>query len=93
MRRAAKVDDNQADIVDALRKIDGVTVRSTAMVGDGFPDICVGFRGKSFNFELKDPSKPPSKRKLTKDQQKFHKEWTGHVHVAETVKDIIDVIQ
>ena len=92
MRRAARVDDNQAEIVAALREIPGVTVKSLAAVGDGMPDILCGYRGKTFLFEIKCPDKPNRDRQLTKKQAKFHKEWTGQVHVVETVRDIIDVI-
>ena len=55
-RRAGKykrIDANQPEIVDGLRRI-GATVRSTATIGIGFPDICVGFRGKNYLFEIKD---------------------------------------
>ena len=93
MRRAARVDDNQAEIVAALRQIPGVTVKSLAAVGDGFPDICVGYRTVNHFFEIKDPSKPLSDRQLTPKQKKFHKEWKGKVHIAETVMDIVNVIQ
>ena len=88
-----RVDDNHAEIVAALREIDGVTVHSTAVVGDGFPDICVGYRNRTFIFEIKDPEKPPSERKLTPKQVIFHGGWRGQVHVIETVREIINVIQ
>ena len=92
MRRAARVDENQAEIVAALREIPGVTVRSLAAVGDGFPDISVGYRTVNYFFEIKNPSKPKRDRRLKPKQKKFREEWTGQVHIAETIKDIIDVI-
>lgn len=39
-RRAAKIDGNQSEIVDAYRA-HGYLVKSTAMVGEGFPDLIV----------------------------------------------------
>ena len=42
MRQAAKVDDNQAAIVEALRSL-GASVESLAAVGKGVPDLLVGF--------------------------------------------------
>jgi hypothetical protein len=42
MRRAAKVDRNQPEIVSALRKV-GADVVSLAAVGDGIPDLLVGY--------------------------------------------------
>ena len=74
MRRAARIDDNQAAIVAALRK-DGCKVKSTAAVGDGWPDITVqGPDGKIHLMEIKNPDQPPSKRKLREKQQKLHDE-------------------
>lgn len=90
--RAKKVDANQPDIVKQLRKIPGVTVAHTHVVGDGFVDIIVGHQGVNYLCEIKDPSKPPSARKLTKDEQKFHEEWAGQAAVVETVTDILKLI-
>lgn len=76
MRRAAKVDDNQKEVVQALRKV-GATVQSLAAIGDGCPDLLVGYNGKTVLMEIKDGSKPPSACALTPAQQLWHKQWTG----------------
>lgn len=76
MRRAAKVDANQAEIVAALRKV-GATVQSLAATGSGVPDLLVGFRGNTFLIEVKDGRLPPSARELTPDQIEWHVEWRG----------------
>lgn len=76
MRRAAKVDRNQPEIVAALRKV-GADVFSLAAVGDGIPDLLVGFRGVTVLMEVKDGSKPPSARQLTPDQIEWHAAWRG----------------
>lgn len=91
MRRAAKVDANQHEIVDALRGV-GASVSITSAVGEGFPDIAVGYKGQNLLLEIKDGSKPPSDRKLTPAQQKWHREWCGTVLVVETVKDAFRAI-
>lgn len=88
MRRAAKVDDNQAEIVAALRKI-GASVQPLHAVGQGCPDILVGWRGMNTVLEIKDGKKPPSARKLTPDQEKWHATWMGQVTVVETVEQAI----
>jgi len=75
--RAAKVDANQAAVVDALRKA-GAMVQSLAGVGEGVPDLLIGIRGKLALFEIKDGSKSPSRRKLTPDQVKWHQKWAGY---------------
>jgi hypothetical protein len=76
MRRAAKVDANQAEIAAALRTA-GATVYSLAAVGNGIPDLLVGFRRGTWLLEVKDGKKPPSARELTPDQVRFHSEWFG----------------
>lgn len=76
MRRASKVDANQSRVVDALRAI-GCSVQSLASIGDGCPDLLVGYRGRNVIAEVKDGSKPPSKRQLTPDQVEWHRDWRG----------------
>ena len=88
MRRAAKVDANQAEIVKALRAV-GAKVQSLAAVGDGCPDLLVGFRGLNYLIEIKDGDKPPSKRALTDDQVQWHAAWTGQIAVAKSVSEAL----
>ena len=76
MRRAAKIDANQTQVVEALRAA-GATVQSLAAVGQGVPDLLVGFQGKTLLMEVKDGRKPPSQRQLTEDQLKWHGVWRG----------------
>lgn len=76
MRRRAKVDKNQSEIVDAMRDY-GATVQSLAAVGNGVPDLLVGHAGKTALVEVKDGTLPPSARGLTLDQQIWHAEWRG----------------
>ena len=90
MRRAARVDGNQATIVEALREIPGCKVVVTSAVGQGFPDLLVGYRGFNFLVELKDPTKPKRDQRLTPDQEAFHSSWTGQVMQATNVVDIIE---
>lgn len=91
MRRAARVDDNQREIVEELRRA-GCSVWSLAGVGKGFPDLAVGFRGRNLFLEVKDGSKPPCKRKLTPDEEAFHASWRGHVAVVESVEDALKIV-
>lgn len=87
MRRAAKIDNTQAAIVDALRAA-GCKVLSLAACGKGVPDLLVwrpaennveaaidlafGFRGLAL-LEVKNPAGRGTS--LTPDQVKFHAEW------------------
>ena len=89
MRRRPRTDDNQPQIVKELRKIPGFSVAITTAVGGGFVDIVVGYQGISGLYEIKDPAKPPSARKLTDKEKKFHRTWFGHARVAETTVEIV----
>lgn len=63
-------------MASALRQL-GATVSVLSGVGDGVPDLLVGFRGATFLLEVKDGSLPPSKQKLTPAEEKWHAEWRG----------------
>ncbi len=89
--RAARVDANQAEIVDALRKV-GCTVQPLHAVGQGVPDLLVGYRGNNVLIEVKDGSKPPSARKLTPDQVNWHGDWRGQVVVVQNVKEAFEAV-
>lgn len=91
MRRAAKVDRNQAEIVAALRQI-GATVQPLHAVGQGCPDLLAGFRGVNYLIEVKDWQQPPSGRKLTGPQEEWHGGWKGHRAVVETVDAALAVV-
>lgn len=88
MRYAQASDSNQADIVRMLRNM-GFSVTDTHNAGKGFPDLAVGIHGHSFNVEIKDGSKIPSKRALTADQLEWHRDWRGHVAILESVDDAV----
>ena len=68
MRRAARIDENQTKIVEALRKA-GAYVWII-----GLPvDLLVGFRNHTFLVEVKNGSKA----RLTGLQEDFFKNWSG----------------
>lgn len=94
MRRAAKTDANQTEIVKALRDA-GCNVLSLAGVGDGCPDLLVSkpvYPWTLYLLEIKDGAKPPSARKLTPDQKKFHAKWTGPIYVVTSVDEALSVV-
>jgi len=92
MRRRAKPDSNQTELVEQLRRIPDLRVRDTHKLGDGFPDICVGYQKINFFFEIKNPKQKPSARQLTFDEEMFKRNWTGQYDVVETIGDCIAVI-
>lgn len=87
-RRAARTDDNQEDIVKDLRGIPGVTVQP------GMDDILVGFRGKTFWFEIKNPDKVSKKSKrilesaIKQSQKVLRATWTGHYSIVSSIGEI-----
>ena len=91
MRRAARIDANQPDIVEALRGV-GASVQPLHTVGEGCPDLLVAFRMVNYVIEVKDGAKPPSARKLTPDQIDWHDAWRAPVFIVETVADALRVI-
>lgn len=89
MRRAARVDANHGAIRQMYRDL-GCSVADTFRLGSGFPDLVIALFGQTHLVEVKDGSKPPSERKLTKDEQEFHNSWHAKIWV---IKDINDVIE
>lgn len=88
MKYKAKADDNQPEIVNHFRNL-GFSVAHTYTVGKGMVDIVVAKNGVNVLVEIKDGAKPPSARKLTLDEQKFHDEWKGLIRVVETFDDVV----
>jgi hypothetical protein len=88
---AKRVDANQSLIVRELRAV-GATVQSLADLGKGAPDLLVGWRGKNWLIEIKDWKQPPSKRRLTPDEKKWHQTWNGQVNVVETFDEALKII-
>lgn len=88
---AAKVDRNQPEIVAALRKA-GATVEILSAVGNGCPDLAVGFRGQNFFLEVKDWQASANDRKLNDTQKEWHGGWKGQVAKVETVDAALAVI-
>jgi hypothetical protein len=89
-RRAKRIDANQPDIVQALRKGGAkVWVLGTPC------DLLVGVRGRFRTLEVKDGTKPPSKRALTPDEQDYFDACRAHAlphHVVTSVDEAVEVV-
>ena len=92
MRKFARKDGNHKEIIQAFRDL-GASVFDTASLGSGFPDIVIGMKGSNVLVEIKDGSLPPSKRKLTPDEIKFHELWRGKVVIINNVDEVIELIK
>jgi hypothetical protein len=92
MRRKARIDANQNQIVKALRQIPHLSVAITSQLGQGFPDLVIGYRGKNYLIELKDGSKPASARRLTQDELEWHDGWFGRVDTCDSLEAILEAL-
>lgn len=86
MRRAAKVDANQDQVVSALRAA-GASVQSLAPIGKGCPDLLVAFRGDMYLMEVKQ-----GKGKVNEMQTKWHGDWKADVYVVYGPEEALQVI-
>jgi Holliday junction resolvase len=85
--RAHRHDLNQSAIVRVLRDA-GATVVITADIGGGFPDLVVGWRGKTYLVEVKNLTQ------LSEKQLEFIERWRGGpVIVLRTVDDVVRFLQ
>ena len=88
-RYAKRTDANQSDVVAELRDIlPEATVKVMSGAGAGFPDLAIGWKGRNFLFELKDPEKDPSARQLTRAQKDMHATWQGQIAVVHSAGEI-----
>ena len=86
MRRAARIDLNHREIVDALRDI-GASVESLASVGKGCPDILVGYCGINYLIEIKSTG-----GKKTEYQKAWHDKWRGAVNTVYSADEAVEII-
>jgi len=88
------VDANQAAVTKELRALGVFVEPKISRVGGGVPDLLLGFRGRWYTVELKDPDQPPSGRALTADEAKWIAKAEPHapVIVATTVDEILEAI-
>ena len=85
MRQAAKRDENESDIVDALEAIGAMVYRVS---DSGLPDLAVFFRGRIHLIECKMPGKP-----LRPRQKEFHGATMGYpVYVAQSPLEAIQQV-
>lgn len=88
-RRAAKVDDNQREVVALFRKL-GWSVLITSQLKNCI-DIVVSKQGRTIAVEIKDGKKPPSARKLSEGELKFKEMWQGEYALVICDQDVIDI--
>jgi len=85
-RRRARVDNNQTEIVRALRQV-GATVQSLATIGQGCPDLLVSYAFRHVLLEVKSPGGT-----LTPDEAAWIDRCEGPVYVVFSVEDALRAI-
>ena len=89
MRRAAKIDRGQVEMVKALRQTPGVTVSV------GHDDILVGYKFRTYWFELKAPETVSNKTgkvrpsEVTETEMARLATWQGHYSVVWSLDQIL----
>lgn len=89
LRRAARKDNNQTAIIDALKKV-GVSVE---IIGKPV-DLLLCCRGEVSLMEIKNPdrtSEDPESR-LTKAQVEFIARWPGKIHIVRSEEEAIRAV-
>lgn len=93
MASLTRRDANHPEIVAALRAA-GCWVMDTAHVGGGFPDLVVtrGIPPAVYLLEVKDGKLPPSRRRLTDAEERWHAASGQAVHVVLSVEDALRAV-
>lgn len=92
MRLRARTDGNHREVMRAFREL-GCTVADTSKLGSGFPDLVIGKHGINVLVEVKDGDKPPSRRRLTEDEQAFANNWKGWVETVTNIRDVVKLVR
>ena len=88
-RRAAKIDNNQPDIVKELK-------RAGFSVSVNHDDILVGYQGRTFWYEIKSEEATSRKTgkilesKIKASQKKLRAEWRGHYKIVSSFEQIFN---
>jgi hypothetical protein len=83
-----RADNNQEEIVKGLRAI-GASVEILSQVGNGCPDLLVGFRCQTYLIEVKE-----KQGKLSESQKVWHTFWNGaKVAVVRSFEEAMRVLE
>ncbi len=91
VRQRANRDANHNEIVRTFESLGASWLELSGVAGQ--LDGAIGVAGIDQRVEIKDGSKPPSRRKLTDDESKVFREWNGRTPVVvETIDDAINLV-
>jgi len=80
---SGRVDNTQAEIIRALEQA-GMRARSIAVVGNGFPDLLVRWRGRTYLLEVK-----TGNARLTAAEEQWRETWPGHYAIVRTPDEAV----
>lgn len=92
MIRRHRADYNSNMVANALRSA-GATVWILTNVGEGFPDLAVGFRGINYLIEVKNGEGTEQQQRLTEKEKKFHENWRGQKAIVKNIEEALKVIK
>ncbi len=88
--RLKRKDDNHDEVVRDLQRL-GCSVIDLSQVGGGCPDLLIGWRGRNFLVEIKNPNRPPSATRLSASQEVFRHLWRGDPpYLADNVLGLLE---
>jgi hypothetical protein len=87
MRYALRTDDNQHELVEALKKIGA----KCYFIGKPVDLLC-GYRGSNWLIEVKRPDKRGQQSKITQEQKDFIATWPGQVCICHTIDEAINAV-
>jgi len=93
MRYAARRDENELEIIQALRRL-GWGVQS--IDASGFPDLVVAKGKRIYLMEVIGSAKAAKYRKtqgLTPPQVKFHASWPGEIHLVHSIEEALAIVR
>ena len=82
-----RTDLNHAQVINGLRQA-GMAAHSIASVGDGVPDILVGFRGICVVLEVKRYKEEPNQK-----EKDFAARWPGPYAIVNTPEEAILAVE
>jgi len=99
MRKLAKTDENQQEIIDQLKSLPyRLSMIATHQLGGGFPDLVIGYKGRNLLVEIKNPEWATRTElvdpfeMLTEDEESFLMQWEGEYIIAFDIDPILDWI-
>lgn len=92
MRRSFRKDKNQSSIIRSLKKINASVV-DASNIGNGFPDLIIGYHKKTYLIEIKNKDNWYGKKGGSTSQKTFRTDWKGdQIYVFSSIEEIIELL-